>query len=198
MPTEYRRQLSATSGISAPTAHCAHSPLRRHVLSPENSFNVFRMHCSISAPANALNASAMRSQRNEVSCPLVRGVYALHFLITKCAARVLRGRKRMAPFMSTKPNARNDDLPPPVNGPEVSLWYHVLAGAFDDLHGSDRERADSGSWFQAETDGIGSFLWVCEVLGISASVIRRRLGFNLSLPRKTRFLPVLNHARHYP
>ena len=118
--------------------------------------------------------------------------------VTKCAARVLRVRKLMAPFMSTKPNARNDDLPPPANGPEVSLWYHVLASAFDDLHGSDRERADSESWFQAETDGIGSFLWVCEVLGISASAIRRRLGFNLSLPRKTRFLPVLNHSRHYP
>jgi hypothetical protein len=91
--------------------------------------------------------------------------------------------------MNAKP--RNDELPRPLSGPEVSLWYQVLSTGLDDLHGSDREREDAEAWFKAETDGIASFLWVCEVLGISASAIRRRLGFNLKLPQQTFFLPVL-------
>ncbi|TET63088.1 hypothetical protein E3J48_03070 [Candidatus Aerophobetes bacterium] len=52
------------------------------------------------------------------------------------------------------------------------LWHAVLEQAIKDAHWDVAARA----WFWSKNQGIGSFLWICSVLGLSPELIRRLLA----------------------
>jgi hypothetical protein len=66
----------------------------------------------------------------------------------------------------------------------ITLWSHVLAQAFDDLVSQLRADLASSeshpvvvpcealSWFRSDARGIGSFMWICELLGVNAASLR--------------------------
>jgi len=71
--------------------------------------------------------------------------------------------------------------------PEHTLWQAVLAQAVEDLHGGPllnrkkaRQRvqtmAEARAWMTDRSwTGVGSFPWVCEVLGLDAASVRAAL-----------------------
>ena len=71
--------------------------------------------------------------------------------------------------------------------PEHALWQAVLAQAVEDLHGGPllnrkkaRQRAqtmaEARTWIADRSwTGVGSFRWVCEVLGLDAVAVRAAL-----------------------
>jgi len=70
---------------------------------------------------------------------------------------------------------------------EHDLWRAVLVRALEDLHGGvplnrkkarerARMRAEARAWIaDRRGTGVGSFPWVCEVLGLDAVVVRAAL-----------------------
>ena len=72
---------------------------------------------------------------------------------------------------------------------EKRLWTAVLIQAIKDLAGftlvdseHDRERLKRFArlWFASDNHDLGSFLWICDELGLSPSWLRRRMMFSLS------------------
>ena len=64
---------------------------------------------------------------------------------------------------------------------EIALWSHVLRlGIMDGLASSvtrnkleqDREQDLALLWIQSGEDGLGSFTWVCQLLGLSSAAVR--------------------------
>ena len=69
--------------------------------------------------------------------------------------------------------------------PEMALWFGVLSQSVGDVHSQPRRRdlraaADGNRkvalrWFDSPARGIGSFLWICALLGISAVAFRAQV-----------------------
>ena len=66
---------------------------------------------------------------------------------------------------------------PSIATPEAELWAAVLIQAIDDLH--ERRslpviRRSAKCWFESKNHDAGSFLWICEFLGLAASSVRAK------------------------
>jgi hypothetical protein len=64
---------------------------------------------------------------------------------------------------------------PSITSPEAELWAAVLTQAIDDLDGMRLLpviRRSAKCWFQSKNHDPGSFLWICEFLGLAASSVR--------------------------
>ena len=59
--------------------------------------------------------------------------------------------------------------------PELNLWSAVLERAIKDWH-KLKYRWELRQYFTSPSRGIGSFLWICELLGFNPEQIRVRLG----------------------
>lgn len=63
--------------------------------------------------------------------------------------------------------------------PEKTLWAGVLQIALSDFFSvHDRysaEKRDAISWFESSSREIGSFYFCCDILGLSATAIRKAL-----------------------
>ena len=68
---------------------------------------------------------------------------------------------------------RTEEQPLSHHSREYSLWSAVLLGAIDDLEGDGETQAAAKLWFNSPSRHIGSFLWLCEALGLNASAVRR-------------------------
>lgn len=77
-----------------------------------------------------------------------------------------------------------DELKPPTNQAERSLWAMVMMRAIKDLRGSDFQvkqthhniiSSSAMWWVKHNGYYIGSFMYVCEVLGIDPKSTREKL-----------------------
>jgi hypothetical protein len=69
--------------------------------------------------------------------------------------------------------------------PFIGLWSDVLRLAFEDARGGllgvsprygDRAVAtDALQWFRSEVDEVGSFVWICDLLGLDPDAVRASL-----------------------
>jgi len=66
--------------------------------------------------------------------------------------------------------------PSSVDLPERNLWVEVLKEALLDLTKGDDARHRAERWFQSSDEHIGSFLWLCNTIGLNPTAIRRGLG----------------------
>jgi hypothetical protein len=56
------------------------------------------------------------------------------------------------------------------------LWYSVLVQAIEDLNLDPSTSINSSHrWFLSENYSIGSFIWICEALGMSHKKLRAKL-----------------------
>jgi hypothetical protein len=58
------------------------------------------------------------------------------------------------------------------------LWHAVLDRAIRDLvdpRTKFKDREEAREWFQSERQEVGSFLWVCNILGFNPGTVRTRL-----------------------
>ena len=61
-----------------------------------------------------------------------------------------------------------------------SLWSAVLDRAIEDLEGSILERRYSKAWFYRDhEEGTGSYIWICDVLGIDPAKTRKIIFNNM-------------------
>ncbi len=67
---------------------------------------------------------------------------------------------------------------------EVELWRAVLLRSAEDLAGRDAAAAPekrrhaqlrARAWFSSHEFSVGSFLWVCDIVGLDADYLRGRL-----------------------
>ena len=59
---------------------------------------------------------------------------------------------------------------------ERNLWIAVFSQALDDLTLTENGYArDARAWFLSSDQSAGSFIWVCQCLGIDPSAVRRVL-----------------------
>ena len=68
---------------------------------------------------------------------------------------------------------------PSITSPEAELWAAVLTQAIDDLHGMRLLpviRRSAECWFQSKNHDLGSFLWICDFLGLAASSVRASIS----------------------
>ncbi len=72
---------------------------------------------------------------------------------------------------------------------DLILWKAVLMQALDDLKRVNETESngqfflyDPRGWFDSEGDEVGSFLWVCRVLGLDVSIIRSEMHELLGVP----------------
>ena len=64
---------------------------------------------------------------------------------------------------------------------ERDLWIAVILIAVDDLTGKDPGYArDASDWFYSSEQNVGSFIWVCHLLGVEPTAIRRGLTLGIS------------------
>jgi len=76
------------------------------------------------------------------------------------------------------------EVNPSITGPEAELWAAVLSQAIDDLHRMrllpiKRQllvRRSAECWFQSKNHDLGSFLWICDFLGLAASSVRASIS----------------------
>jgi hypothetical protein len=64
--------------------------------------------------------------------------------------------------------------------PEAELWTQVILQAITDLDGrtslTPLSAKDSArEWFASESDGIGSFVWACQIINVDPNFIRSQL-----------------------
>jgi len=60
--------------------------------------------------------------------------------------------------------------------PYYRLWFAVLERALQDLcERNPSIRRDAELWFKSDRRGVGSFLWVCELLDFNPQWLRKRL-----------------------
>ena len=58
------------------------------------------------------------------------------------------------------------------------LWHAVLDRAIRDMvdpRTRFRDREEALEWFESERQEVGSFLWVCNILGFNPGTVRTRL-----------------------
>ena len=67
---------------------------------------------------------------------------------------------------------RNGEQEPTADFPEYSLWAAVLLATVEDLK-DDQTKAAAEAWFTSTSREIGTFLWICEALGLNANAVRR-------------------------
>ena len=67
------------------------------------------------------------------------------------------------------------DTPDPCEA-ERNLWAAVMLGAFESFDtGTPKQKREAKEWFLSRNQGVGSFIFVCAVLGIPPLDARRRL-----------------------
>lgn len=74
----------------------------------------------------------------------------------------------------------------PSTLPEAELWTQVILQAINDLDGrtslTPRSAKDSArEWFASECDGVGSFLWTCQLINVDPNFIRSQLAKKLRM-----------------
>jgi hypothetical protein len=60
----------------------------------------------------------------------------------------------------------------------IRLWHAVLDRAIRDMvdpRTKFKDREEARQWFQSERQEVGSFLWVCNILGFNPGTVRSRL-----------------------
>jgi hypothetical protein len=70
----------------------------------------------------------------------------------------------------------NEEQQPSIQSREFSLWSAVLLVAIDDLTADGEAKRSAEAWFHSTSRETGSFLWVCEALGISASAVLKAVA----------------------
>ena len=73
--------------------------------------------------------------------------------------------------------------------PETELWTRVILQAIDDLDRGDSltsrlAQESARQWFASDYEGVGSFVWCCNVISVDPSFIRS------SLAKKHRITPM--------
>jgi len=82
---------------------------------------------------------------------------------------------------------------------EALLWSCVLSEAFVDVERgcvSEKYRLnadDATKWFAATTSELGDFEWVCDVLGLDAGYVRRKLAQGFKAMRPGRRYQVISN-----
>ena len=75
---------------------------------------------------------------------------------------------------------------------EEHLWYQVLIYALRDL-AKHKRKAKARFWFNSPHKTVGSFLWVCKIIGLQAEEIRDTI--NSRMKRKL-LLTALHRTKH--
>ena len=70
--------------------------------------------------------------------------------------------------------------------PEAELWTQVILQAINDLGGrtalAPQSAQDSArEWFASESDGVGSFVWACQIINVDPNFIRSQLAKKLRM-----------------
>ena len=65
--------------------------------------------------------------------------------------------------------------------PEAELWTQVILQAINDLDGRTSLTPGSAKdsarqWFASDWDGVGSFIWACQIINVEPSFIRSCLA----------------------
>jgi hypothetical protein len=63
--------------------------------------------------------------------------------------------------------------PPQEETSEQKLWQAVLVMAVSDLRNEHRESAQA--WVASDVEAVGSFHWICDILGIDPEYVRSAL-----------------------
>lgn len=59
---------------------------------------------------------------------------------------------------------------------ERDLWAAVMMEAIGSLDAkSKNQRKEAKEWFESESTGVGTFLWVCAALNIPPTSVLRRI-----------------------
>jgi hypothetical protein len=71
---------------------------------------------------------------------------------------------------------------------ETELWTQVILQAINDLDGQTSLTPGSAQdsarqWFASESDGIGSFIWTCQIINVDPSFIRSQLAKKLRMKK---------------
>jgi hypothetical protein len=70
---------------------------------------------------------------------------------------------------------RNEEQEPRAVFPEYSLWAAVLLATVEDLK-DIHTKAAAEAWFNSTSQEVGTFLWICEALGLDANAVRRSVN----------------------
>ena len=78
--------------------------------------------------------------------------------------------------------------------PEAELWTQVLLQAITDLDGRTALTPGSAKdsareWFASECDGVGSFIWTCQIINVDPNFIRSRLAKKLRVKQPVQIMP---------
>ena len=70
--------------------------------------------------------------------------------------------------------------------PEAELWTQVILQAINDLDGRTSSIPGSAQnsareWFASESDGVGSFIWTCQIINVDPNFIRSQLTKKLRM-----------------
>ena len=78
--------------------------------------------------------------------------------------------------------------------PEAELWTQVILQAITDL--DERRSITPGSakdsareWFASECDGVGSFIWTCQIINADPNFIRSQLAKKLRMKKSDQVMP---------
>ena len=67
-----------------------------------------------------------------------------------------------------------------ISQPERELWGAVVIRALDDLAETGKEaprlRQAARAWLMSDKTRVGSFIWICESVGLDAAAVRRALS----------------------
>jgi hypothetical protein len=55
------------------------------------------------------------------------------------------------------------------------LWAAVLLATVEDLK-DIHTKAAAEAWFNSTSQEVGTFLWICEALGLDANAVRRSVN----------------------
>jgi hypothetical protein len=65
--------------------------------------------------------------------------------------------------------------------PEAELWTQVIVQAINDLDGQTSSTSGAAQdsarhWFASASDGVGSFIWTCQIINVDPNFIRSQLA----------------------
>jgi hypothetical protein len=59
--------------------------------------------------------------------------------------------------------------------PEQTLWSSVLSLAIQDLSGPSLVAKPARAWLISRSTSLGSFIWICDQLGLDAAAVRQNV-----------------------
>ena len=59
--------------------------------------------------------------------------------------------------------------------PEQTLWSSVLSLAIQDLSGPGLVAKPARAWLTSRSTSLGSFIWICDQLGLDPAAVRQNV-----------------------